>query len=152
MNLVFSCLHVILWFPLYLSGVQYCPTLMDLLSQADFVVLCTPHTPQTQNMITATELAHMKKSASLINIARGGLINQDDLVKALQTGQIRAAALDVTTPEPLPRDHPLLSLPNVILTPHIGSLTEDSKIKVFIASMENLVAGLKGECLPNPVN
>jgi len=94
----------------------------------------------------------MKPSATLINIARGALVNHDDLVKALQTGQIRAAALDVTSPEPLPRDHPLLTLPNVIITPHCGTATEACRQKMITTTMENLLAGLKEEPLPHPVN
>jgi phosphoglycerate dehydrogenase-like enzyme len=131
----------------YLPGAQYCHQLTDLLKQADFVVLCVPLSPQTKHLISAPQLSIMKPSASLINISRGDVVNQDDLVVALQTGQIRAAALDVTSPEPLPRDHPLLTLPNVIITPHIGTATEATRANLLTVAMNNLVAGLNGEPL-----
>ena len=134
------------------TGAQYCSQLDDLLKQADFVMLAVPLTPQTENLISARELSLMKPTATLINISRGSVVNQDDLVEALRSGKIRGAGLDVTTPEPLPRDHPLLELPNVIITPHIGTATLATRKRMFRASFDNLVAGLKGEKLPYPLN
>ena len=90
----------------------------------------------------------MKSTATLVNIARGGIVNQTDLSKALQSGVIRAAAMDVTDPEPLPRDHPLLTLPNVIITPHMGSTTVYTRMKIMEVVLMNLKAGLNGEMLP----
>jgi len=103
-------------------------------------------------MITAKELSLMKPTATLVNIARGGVVNHVDLTNALQTGVIKAAALDVTDPEPLPRDHPLLKLPNVIITPHFGSATANTRMKMMEVVVMNLKAGLKGEKLPFQVN
>jgi len=133
-------------------GAQYCSTLADLLTQSDFVVLCTPLTPETKHVITAKELSLMKPTATLVNIARGGVVNHVDLTNALQTGVIKAAALDVTDPEPLPRDHPLLKLPNVTFTPHFGTLTANTSMKMIEVVVMNLKAGLKGEKLPFGVN
>jgi len=103
-------------------------------------------------MITAKELSLMKSTATLVNIARGGAVIHDDLTYALQTGVIKAAALDVTDPEPLPRDHPLLKLPNVTITPHFGSATANTRMKMMEVIVMNLKAGLKGEKLPFGVN
>lgn len=133
-------------------GAQYCSTLDDLLYQSDFVVLCTPLTSETTNMITTRELSMMKPTATLINISRGGVVNHTDLTNALQNGVIRAAALDVTEPEPLPRDHPLLKLSNVTLTPHFGSATAGTRMKMMEAILMNLKAGLIGEKLPFGLN
>ena len=133
-------------------GAQYCSTLADLLPQSDFVVLCTPLTSETTHMITAKELSLMKPTATLVNIARGGVVNHDDLTYALQNGVIKAAALDVTEPEPLPRDHPLLKMSNVTFTPHFGSATAKTRMKMMEVVVMNLRAGLKGEKLPFGVN
>lgn len=133
-------------------GAQYCSRLEELLSQSDFVVLCIPLTSETKHMITAKELSLMKPTATLINIARGAVVNHDDLTFALQTGVIKAAALDVTEPEPLPRDHALLKLPNVTFTPHFGSATASTRVKMMEVALMNLKAGLRGEKLPFGVN
>jgi glyoxylate reductase len=95
----------------------------DLLARSDYVMLCVPLTDQTRGSIGTRELALMKPDATLINIARGAVINTEELTEALVRNRIAAAALDVTEPEPLPRDHLLLTLPNVIITPHLGSAT-----------------------------
>lgn len=134
------------------SAAQYCNSLDDLLHQSDFVVLCTPLTSETTNTITSRELSLMKPTATLVNISRGGVINHTDLTDALQNGVIRAAALDVTEPEPLPRDHPLLKLSNVTLTPHFGSATASTRMKMMEVVLMNLKAGLIGEKLPFGVN
>ena len=133
-------------------GAQYCNTLDNLLHHSDFVVLCTPLTSETANMITTRELSVMKPTATLVNISRGGLVNHTDLTNALQNGVIRAAALDVTEPEPLARDHPLLKLSNVTLTPHFGSATASTRMKMMEVVLMNLKAGLIGEKLPFGLN
>ncbi|XP_068682467.1 probable 2-ketogluconate reductase [Montipora foliosa] len=133
-------------------GAQYCSTLAELLSRSDFVVLSTPLTHETKHMITAKELSMMKPTATLVNISRGGLVNHADLTNALQNGVIRTAALDVTEPELLPRDHALLKLPNVILTPHSGTATLNTRMKMLEVALMNLKAGIKGEKLPFAVN
>ena len=95
----------------------------DLLARADFVSLHTPLTPETRHLIDAAALARMKPTALLVNTARGGVVDQDALRVALHAGQIAGAALDVTDPEPLPADHPLLDAPNLLVVPHVGSAT-----------------------------
>ena len=92
----------------------------DLLSQSDYVMLCVPLTDQTRGSIGTRELSLMKPDATLINIARGPVVDTESLTKAMAQDRIAAAALDVTEPEPLPRDHPLLAMPNVIITPPPG--------------------------------
>ncbi|CAH2284547.1 glyoxylate reductase hydroxypyruvate reductase-like [Pelobates cultripes] len=123
---------------------SYCENLSDLLQQSDFVVLVVPLTKDTKKMIGKKELQQMKPSATLVNICRGGVVDHDALVEALKHGEIKAAALDVTDPEPLPRDHPLLKLHNVILTPHMGSSTQATQrlmMKDMIQSMNDAIAG-----------
>ena len=94
----------------------------------------------------------MKPTATLVNVARGAIVDKDALADALASRKIHAAALDVTDPEPLPRDHPLLKLDNVIITPHLGSATEETRRKMAEISVENLFAGLAGRELPFRVN
>jgi glyoxylate reductase len=125
--------------------------LQELLKHADFIALNAPLTPQTRNMIGEAELRAMKPEAYLINTARGGVVDQDALLRALTEGWIAGAALDVTEPEPLPRDHPLLGLSNVIITPHLGTSTVDTRRRMGEMTCENLVAGLSGEVLRYPV-
>lgn len=127
-------------------GVTYAP-LSELLQQADFVTLNVPMTPETRHLIGAEELAQMKPTAVLVNVARGGVVDHDALVEALRAGTIWAAALDVTEPEPLPRDHPLLSMDNVVIAPHLGSATVQTRLGMAQRSVDNLVAGLRGEPL-----
>jgi glyoxylate reductase len=123
----------------------------ELLAAADYVVLTLPLTTETQRLIGRAELARMKPTAILINAARGGVVDTDALTEALAARTIYAAALDVTEPEPLPRDHPLLRLDNVIITPHLGSATEQTRQRMAEVSIDNLLAGLTGRPLPCPV-
>uniref|UniRef100_A0A8C3VM02 Glyoxylate reductase/hydroxypyruvate reductase n=1 Tax=Catagonus wagneri TaxID=51154 RepID=A0A8C3VM02_9CETA len=132
-------------------GATYCERLDDLLQQSDFVMLAVSLTPQTQGLIGRRELSLMKPTAALINVGRGLLVDQDALVEALQTGIIKAAALDVTYPEPLPRDHPLLELKNVTLTPHIGSATHQARQQMMENLVESILASLSGLPIPNEV-
>lgn len=132
-------------------GATYCAKLEELLQQADFVMLATSLTPQTEKLIGKKELGQMKRSAILVNIGRGLLVDQEALVEALQTGVIKAAALDVTYPEPLPRDHPLLRLENVTLTPHIGSATHQARWQMMRNLVESILACLGGLPIPNEV-
>jgi len=123
------------------------------LGEFNWVILAVPATPETENMIGADELATMKQSATLINIARGSVVEQDALVKALQDKQIGAAFLDVTTPEPLPADHPLWTLDNAHVTMHLSGRAQD---KMFVRSatrfLENLARYRKSESLSPLVN
>lgn len=122
-------------------------TLPDLLRQADFVTLNMPLTPETRGMIGREQLRLMKPSAILINVARGGVLDHDALAEALREKWIYAAALDVTEPEPLPRDHPLLQMNNLIIAPHLGSATRQTRRNMAQRAVDNLKAGLKGESL-----
>jgi glyoxylate reductase len=119
----------------------------ELLAAADYVVLTVPLTAETQRLIGRAELARMKPTAILINISRGPVVDTAALTEALAARRIYAAALDVTDPEPLPRDHPLLQLDNVIITPHLGSGTEQTRRRMAEVSVENLLAGLSGRPL-----
>jgi glyoxylate reductase len=132
-------------------GVTYA-TLDDLLAQAEFVSLHTPLTPQTRHLMNRERFTQMRPPAVLINTARGPVVETAALVEALRTGQIAAAALDVTDPEPLPADHPLLSMPNCIVTPHIASASRATRGAMAELAARNLIAGLNGESLPAGLN
>ncbi len=124
----------------------------DLLARADFVTLHCPLTPETYHLIDERALRRMKPTAVLVNTARGPVMEMEALARALREGWIAAAALDVTDPEPLPPDHPLLSLPNCIILPHIGSATVAARERMAVMAAENLLAGLRGEQLPYCAN
>ena len=138
-------------FPFF-SGIKFCSELKELLEESDFVVLCLPHTAQTQNIISSKELSYMKSTAILVNVGRGATVNHDDLTAALQNGIIKGAALDVTEPATLPRDHPLLNMSNVIITPHIATYSGSAHKKMYFTTLEHLRAGIKGEELLYSVN
>jgi glyoxylate reductase len=127
-------------------------SLEELLRESDILSLHTPLTPETRGMINKSTLSIMKSSAILINAARGSLVDTDAITEALQNHKIAAAALDVTDPEPLPPSHPLFSMPNCLIVPHIGSATQQTRRKMAELACENLLAGLKGERLPHCVN
>jgi glyoxylate reductase len=122
-----------------------------LLEQADIVSLHCPLTPETRHLISDEALARMKRSALLVNTARGGVVDQVALRRALIEGEIAGAALDVTDPEPLPADDPLLEAPNLIVVPHVGSATVRTRSKMAAMAVENLMAALAGEPMPYPV-
>ncbi|XP_048219656.1 glyoxylate/hydroxypyruvate reductase B-like isoform X2 [Perognathus longimembris pacificus] len=132
-------------------GATYCERLDDLLQQSDFVILVLSLTPQTQGLIGRRELRLMKPSAVLINIGRGLVVDQDALAEALKNEVIKAAALDVTYPEPLPREHPLLKLKNIILTPHIGSATHQARRQMMENLVGSILASLSDLPIPNEV-
>jgi glyoxylate reductase len=131
-------------------GVTYA-TLPELLAQADFVTLNLPLTAETRKIIGREQLQQMKPTAYLINLARGGVVDHDALFEALSEGWIAGAALDVTEPEPLPRDHPLLKMENLVIVPHLGSATRQTRLGMAQRTVENLLAGLHGEPLLNRV-
>lgn len=128
-------------------GVEYAD-LDTLLSQSHFVTLNVPLTPDTQHLIDEAQLRKMRADGILINTARGGVIDHDALYRALTEGWIAAAAIDVTEPEPLPRGHRLLALKNLVITPHLGSATRRSRRHMGQMTLDNLLAGLRGEPLP----
>ncbi|MGC9400198.1 MAG: 2-hydroxyacid dehydrogenase [Anaerolineae bacterium] len=132
-------------------GVEYVP-LDELLAASDYVSLHCPLTAETEGLIGEAELRAMKPTAILVNTARGGVVETEALVRALREGWIAGAALDVTDPEPLPADHPLVTLPNCIVVPHIGSATVSTRTRMAVMAAENLLAGLRGERIPHCVN
>lgn len=132
-------------------GARFC-SLEALLKEADFVSLHVNLTPETRGMINARAFDLMKPTSVLINTARGPIVDSDALYDALKGGKIAAAALDVTDPEPLPVTHRLLSLPNLIVAPHIASATTTSRNKMSMMAVENLLAGIHSQPLPFPVN
>ena len=127
-------------------------SLDELLRESDFVSLHCPLTTRTRGLIDEAALQKMKRSAVLVNTARGPIVVSDSLVRALREGWIAAAALDVTDPEPLPTHHPLYDLPNCLVVPHIGSATHGTRRRMAEMACENLLAGLDGVRLPNHVN
>lgn len=129
-----------------------CVSLEALLAEADFVSLHCPLTPETRGLIGERELRMMKPTAILINTARGAVVQQEALLRALREGWIAGAALDVTDPEPLPPAHPLVGLPNCLITPHIASASVSARTQMAVVAAENLLAGLRGEPLPHCVN
>lgn len=133
------------------TGARYVG-LDELLAGSDYVVMTVPLTPETTRMIGRAELTRMKPTAILVNIARGPVVDTAALTEALANRRIAGAALDVTDPEPLPRDHPLLRLDNVTIAPHLGSATEQTRRRMAEVSVENLLAGLGGQPLPFRVN
>jgi len=126
--------------------------LETLLAESDFISLHVPLTEETHHLIGPPEIGLMKPSAILINTSRGPVVDTGALLGALDTWQIRGAALDVTDPEPLPADHPLLALPNCIVVPHIASASVATRNKMAVIAAENLLAGLEGRPLPHCVN
>jgi lactate dehydrogenase-like 2-hydroxyacid dehydrogenase len=123
----------------------------DLLRQADFLVLMLPYSPAVHHIIGATELALMKPSAHLINVARGGIVDDNALIEALQQRRIAGAGLDVFENEPA-IDPRFLSLDNVVLTPHIGSSTRATRLAMASLAADNLIAALGGQHPPNLLN
>ena len=124
----------------------------ELLERSDFVSLHTPLTPDTRGLIDEPALRRMKPTAYLVNTARGPVVDTAAVVAALHAGEIAGAALDVTDPEPLPGDHPLLAAPNLLVLPHLGSATHATRERMAEMAVDNLLAGLRGERMPNQVN
>lgn len=123
-----------------------------LLRESDFISLHVPLTSETHHMINADTLNKMKSSAVLVNTSRGPVVDPAALFEALKSKRIFAAALDVTEPEPLPVDSPLLQLDNCIIVPHLGSASKQTRDMMAFLAAQNLIAGLKGDKLPNCAN
>jgi phosphoglycerate dehydrogenase-like enzyme len=132
-------------------GIRYLP-LDDLLSVSDYLVLVIPHSPESEGLIGARELARMKPSATLINVGRGGLVDEDALIEALQSNRIAMAGLDVYRTEPLPAASPLRTLPNVVLLPHTGGGSYRSWEADIPASLRNIQKFFAGERAEGIVN
>ena len=124
----------------------------ELLRRSDFISIHCPLSERTRHLIDAVALRQMKPTAILINTARGPIVDQQALATALRDGQIAGAGLDVTDPEPLPADDPLLNAPNLIVAPHIGSATHEARELMAELSVDNLLAALNGNPMPHPVN
>ncbi len=122
---------------------------VELLARSDFVTLHVPLTAQTRHLVDTAALARMKRTAVLVNTARGPVVDTDALVAALHAGTIAGAALDVTDPEPLLPDHPLLAAPNVLVVPHMGSATPRTRAAMTDLAVDNVLAGLAGRALPH---
>ncbi len=131
-------------------GVQLV-TLDELLAQSDFITIHMPKTPETTGMISTEQLAMMKPTAYVVNVARGGLIDEDALYEALVSGTIAGAGLDVFVSEP-PTDEKLLSLPNIIVTPHLGASTSEAQEKAGVSVAKSVRLALGGELVPDAVN
>ncbi len=123
----------------------------QLLAESDFVSIHCPLNDATRHLFSAAAFSAMKPTAILINTSRGPVVDQEALYQALKRGQIAAAGLDVTTPEPLPVDNPLFSLPNCVVLPHIGSASIATRLQMALMAAENLIAGVEGKPLPNGV-
>jgi glyoxylate reductase len=124
----------------------------ELLERSDFVSVHTPLTSETRGLIDADALRRMKSTAYLVNTARGPVVDTEALAAALHAGEIAGAALDVTDPEPLPADHPLLDAPNLLVLPHLGSATHATRERMADMAVDNMLAALRGEPMPNQVN
>lgn len=131
-------------------GAEYCG-LEGLLAESDFVSIHTPLTPDTHRLLNHERLGWMKRGAILVNTARGPIVDTQALLEALSSGHLGGAGLDVTDPEPLPKEHPLFSFPNVVVTPHLGSAGRRTRERMTEVAVSNLLAVLSGHEPPNPV-
>jgi glyoxylate reductase len=122
-----------------------------LLAEADCVVLLVPLTDETRGLFGDAQFAQMKPTATLVNVARGAVVDTDALVRALEQKKIAGAALDVTDPEPLPPDQPLAACENVVIVPHVGSATHETRARMAMLAAENLVAYIEGKEPPTRV-
>jgi len=132
-------------------GIPYVE-LDTLLSQSDYITIHTNLLPETVHLIGKKEFEKMKRTCVFVNTSRGAVVDSMELYKALRDEKILAAGIDVTEPEPLPRDHPLLTLRNVIITPHISSATEPARVSMALLTVDNVIEGLKGRMPPGAVN
>lgn len=129
-----------------------CVNLDELLAESDFVTLHTYLSKETYHLMGRMQFEKMKRSAVLVNTSRGPVVDPEALAWALSKGIIAAAALDVTEPEPIPTDSPLLKLNNLIITPHIASAGKTTRLRMAEKAVENMIAGLKGNRLPDCAN
>jgi D-3-phosphoglycerate dehydrogenase / 2-oxoglutarate reductase len=127
------------------QGVKRAATLDELLAASDYISLHTNLTPETRDMINARSIAKMKKGVIILNCARGEIVNTKDIAAALQSGQVGGYGTDVLEQEPPPADHPLLKLPNVVITPHVASRTHESVVRQATTSVKNLILAMNGE-------
>ena len=136
----------------YLQRLYPAEALNSMLKECDYVVVCLPLTKDSRGLIGKGQLEKMKSSAYLVDVSRGGVVNHDDLILALNEGKIAGAALDVYPEEPLPRDNPLWKLPNVILTPHIAGFSREYNRRAVDLFVENLERFINGKQLLNLID
>jgi D-3-phosphoglycerate dehydrogenase len=134
------------------DGIDRAEALDDVLASADVVSVHVPLTAESRGMFDRARFAAMRPGAVFINTARGGLVDQEALLAALDEGRLAGAGLDVTTPEPLPVDHPLLGRDDVVVTPHVASATADGKVRILEAAVEQALTVLRGERPAHLVN
>ena len=133
-------------------GIEFVGDLKKLLSRADFISVHVPLTPETHHLFGAAEFAQMKPTAVFVNTSRGPVVDQKALYSALKSGKIFAAGLDVTEVEPIPSNDPLLTLENIVITPHIASASFATRKKMALIAADNLLTGLRGERPAHCVN
>lgn len=133
-------------------GIHFVPKFEDGISKSDFISIHTVLNDQTYHLFGKEQFNAMKKSAIIVNTARGSIIDMESLYDALKNNQIAGAALDVTEPEPIPKNHPLLSLENFVVTPHIGSASIETRKKMAIAAARNIEAYLLQKTIPSSIN
>jgi glyoxylate reductase len=124
----------------------------ELLAESDCIAVLVPLSGQSRGMFGKEQFARMKQTAYFVNASRGAIVQTDALYDALKNKEIAYAALDVTDPEPIPADHPLLSLSNILITPHIGSCTYETRNRMAMLAVDNLLAGLANKAMPACVN
>ncbi|KAI8150152.1 D-isomer specific 2-hydroxyacid dehydrogenase [Fennellomyces sp. T-0311] len=129
-------------------GAQFKASLDDLLKESDYVIVCCALTPETKEMFNYAAFSKMKRSAVFVNTARGGIVQQDDLTRALEEKLIASAGLDVTTPEPLAPSHKLYQLPNCVILPHIASATFETRERMAHMCIDNVSAALSNQPMP----
>jgi D-3-phosphoglycerate dehydrogenase len=127
-------------------------SLEEVIKESDFITFHIPKTKETASMINTETIAKMKKGVRLVNVARGGIIDENALCEALKSGHVKAAALDVFEKEPLPADSPLLTLDNIVVTPHLGASTVEAQVNVAIDVAEQIIEVLKGGAARSAVN
>lgn len=123
----------------------------ELLAKSDFIVISCTLNPSTKGLFNKEAFAKMKEGAALVNISRGMVVDSEALYEALKSGKLSHAGLDVTDPEPLPGDHPLLTLPNITVTPHMASATHETRDAMALLTVDNILAGLAGQEMPAEV-
>ena len=134
------------------SGLEQAETLDDVYAKSDFITMHMPKTPETAGMVGDAAFAKMKDGVRIVNAARGGLVDEAALARALDSGKVTSAGLDVYTQEPIPPDFPLLHYDNVVLTPHLGASTEEAQDKAGTIIAEQVIAGLLNQFVSNAVN